>query len=38
MTRAPSYVRCARLFVTAVADTASFDVAKVTPQAITEFV
>ena len=32
------YVRWARLFVTAVADTASFDIPKVTPQAITEFV
>lgn len=32
------YLRCAKLFINAVAGTASFDIAKVTPQAITDFV
>ena len=32
------YLRCAKLFISAVAGTASFDIAKVTPQAITDFV
>lgn len=32
------YLRCARLFVKATTGTESFDIAKVTPQAITDFV